>query len=288
MTVFDALARPGSEENLPLGHPNFTLIKGDIIDRSGLMSAMADHDVVFHCAAVLGVRSVTAAPLQTIKVNLTGSMNVLDCAGDLASLQRIVCFSTSEVFGRWAVGVTESSDAVIPSADEARWSYAASKLAEEHYAFALHREAGVPVTIIRPFNIYGPGQTGEGAVANFVRAAIEDRPLTVRAPGTQLRAWCFVDDLVDGVIKAAFHPTAVGQSFNIGNPWSVATTLDLAKRVIDRAGASSSIQLIDPTPDVEARTPSIQKAREMLGFEPSVSLDKGIDLTIAWFRKILG
>src|SRR5262249_62420013 len=125
----------------------------------------------------------------------------------------------------------------IGSVGEARWTYAVSKLAGEHMAFAYHDELRIPTVTVRPFNVYGPGQIGGGAIRAFIEAALAGNDLTVRGDGSQIRAWCYVDDMVAGVLACLARPEAVGQAFNIGNPRSSVTIFDLAQRIKRLTGA---------------------------------------------------
>ena len=287
VTIFDTFARGEPQYLAEMSPRHVRVVKGDVVDREPLLKEMTGHNLVFHCAAHLGVTSVQASPLQTLDVNIRGSAAVLDAASSLKDLRRIVCFSTSEVYGLRAVQVAESEPSSIPPPGDPRWSYAASKLAEEHYAFAHYYQDQLPVVVVRPFNIYGPGQLGEGAIANFIRRAIRREPLEVRSGGHQVRAWCFIDDLVDGVLLAASSPNAVGHAFNIGNPWEVETTLSLASRIVAATQSDSLVRHVSGGAEVEARVPDISKAAALLGYRPGVGLDEGISHTIAWFRERL-
>ena len=153
----------------------------------------------------------------------------------------MVCFSTSEVFGQQAFRSTETDSTVMGQVGEARWTYAVSKLAEEHLAIAYHQEKWLPTTVVRPFNVYGPGQVGEGALRNFIQRAINGEPIQIHGDGTQIRAWCYVDDMVEGVLLAMSHPKAVGESFNIGNQRAVTTIYGLASAVVRVLESSSPI-----------------------------------------------
>jgi UDP-glucose 4-epimerase len=225
--------------------------------------------------------------VDTLDTNIRGSANVLAAASGIAGVYRVICFSTSEIYGRHALGAKEGDPAVVPAVGAPRWAYAAGKLAEEHYAFAYQHQFGLPVTVVRPFNVYGPGQSGEGAVANFARAALTNSPIEIRNGGTQVRAWCYVDDLLDGVILAATRPEGNGQVFNIGNPKEVESTVGLAKRIIDLAGSQSAIEHVASGAEVEERSPDITKACDLLGYEPTVDLTEGLTRTIASFRREL-
>lgn len=287
VTIFDTFSRGQPQDRAERAPRNLRVVKGDVLDRDLLLKEMKGHNFIFHCAARLGVSTVLASPLQTLDINTRGSAGVLEAASSLSDLNRIVCFSTSEVYGIRAVHVAESDPSSIPPPGDPRWSYAASKLAEEHYAFAHHFQDQMPVVVIRPFNVYGPGQVGEGAIANFIKGAIRGAPLEVRSGGHQVRAWCFIDDLIDGVLLAASNPHGVGQAFNIGNPWEVETTLGLAKRIVAAAESDSLVRHVAGGAEVESRIPDISKAMSMLDYRPSISLDEGIGQTIAWFREDL-
>lgn len=285
VTIFDNFHRDALSRTRVGNDPSLTRIKGDVLDGEAVRRAMRGKDLVFHCAAIAGIDTVGRKPVTTLKVNVLGSLNVLEAAIDQSDMQRVVCFSTSEVFGRDANGVTEENDARIGPPGEPRWTYAAGKLAEEQFAAAFFIEHGLPTTVVRPFNVYGPRQVGEGAIRNFIIDALSGRPLTIRGDGTAVRAWTFVDDMVTGACLAATIPAASGNYFNIGDPRQPLSVNDLAERIIRAVGANSEIIHAQATgPDVNSRIPNIDKAMSILGFEPVVDLDKGIEMTIAHFR----
>ena len=183
--------------------------------------------------------------------------------------------------------MTEGDVSTIGSVGEARWTYAVSKLAGEHMARAYHDELGLPATTVHPFNVFGPGQIGGGAIRAFIEAALAGRDLTIHGDGSQIRAWCYVTDMVAGVLACLEHPAAVGQAFNIGNPRSAGD--DLRPRAAGSSGSPAARASIVFTPidcaDVELRIPNVEKARELLGWEPKVELDDGLARTIAWYRE---
>jgi UDP-glucose 4-epimerase len=270
-------------------HPNFTFVEGDVLDPDRLMDVFRGATHVVHCAGIAGVDTVLASPVRTMRVNVIGTYNVLEAAlqsGD--TLERLVDFSTSEVFGQHAFNVHEAHVTTIGSVGEARWTYAVSKLAGEHMAHAYHAELQLPTTSVRPFNVYGPGQIGGGAIRAFIEAALAGDDLTIHGDGSQIRAWCYVDDMVDGTLLALESPNAVGESFNIGNARSAVTIHDLAQRV-KRLSACAGGIVFHPLhyTDVELRIPNVDKARELLGFEAKVDLDEGLERTIAWYRERL-
>jgi UDP-glucose 4-epimerase len=267
-------------------HPNFTFVEGDVLDLERLTDIVSGATHVVHCAGIAGVDTVLASPVRTMRVNVIGTYNVLEAAiQSRDTIERLVDFSTSEVFGQYAFNVHEAHVTTIGSVGEARWTYAVSKLAGEHMAHAYHAELGLPTASVRPFNVYGPGQIGGGAIRAFIEAALEERDLTIHGDGSQIRAWCYVDDMVDGALLALEHPSAAGESFNIGNARSAVTIHDLAQRVKRLSGCPGEIvfQPLHYT-DVELRIPNVDKARDLLGFEAKVDLDEGLERTIAWYR----
>src|SRR5438105_9190254 len=152
-----------------------------------------------------------------------------------------------------------------------RWTYAVSKLAGEHMAHAYHEELGLPAVTVHPFNVFGPGQSGGGAIRAFIEAALAGRDLVLHGTGSQIRAWCYVDDMVEAALLCLERPEAVGHSFNVGNPRSTVTILDLAQRIKRLTGCPGEI-VHRPLHyvDVEIRIPNVGKARELLGWESTV------------------
>jgi UDP-glucose 4-epimerase len=285
VVLFDNLARNSLKDKSFRGHKQLTLVEGDVLDYDTLARAMQGADIVVHCAAIAGIDTVIKSPVQTMRVNMIGSANVLAAAAALSRVDRVVCFSTSEVFGQTAFRSSETDNTVMGKVGEARWTYAVSKLAEEHLAISYYKEHWLPTAVVRPFNVYGPGQVGEGALRTFIQRAVANEPIEIHGDGTQIRAWCYVDDMVDGVLLAMAHPRAVGESFNIGNQRAVTTIFGLANTVVRVLDSSSKIAFIRRDyVDVELRVPAVTKARELLGFEAKVDLDEGIRRTAAFYR----
>ena len=285
IVVFDNLARDSLSDKPYRGHANLSVVKGDVLDAGAVESAMKGANVVVHCAAIAGIDSVSKSPVRTLRVNILGSAHVLEAASKLEKCERAVFFSTSEIFGQHAFRVSETDRAQVGAVGEPRWVYAVGKLAEEHLAIAYHQELGLPSVVVRPFNVYGPGQVGEGAIRNFVMRALKDEPIQIYGDGTQIRSWCYVDDMVDAVMLALEKPAAVGQSFNIGNERATATMTALVETTIRVLGSKSSVKYVKRDgPDVELRIPATAKATELLGFTAKVDLDEGIRRTGDHFR----
>jgi dTDP-glucose 4,6-dehydratase len=238
-------------------------------------------------AAIAGVDAVVKSPTTTMKVNSLGTWNLLDTLRPhLYQLERFVYLSTSEVFGLSAYNVTEQHSTNLPPVGEARWVYSVSKLASEHYVYGYEYEFGLCATIVRPFNVYGPGQIGEGAVHAFVKQAILGEPLQVHGTGNQIRSWCYIDDAVHALLMVLEKDEAIHQVFNIGNPRGTVTILDLAKKIVQLANSTSPIVHVPQrSADVGLRIPDIGQATGLLGYAPAVDLDEGLRRTITWYRE---
>jgi UDP-glucose 4-epimerase len=289
IVAVDNLHRDALSQTELADHPNFTLHQGDVLDADLIRDLAQGATHIVHCAGIAGVDTVLQSPVRTMRVNVIGTYNVLEAGVATAdTLERLVDFSTSEVFGSQAFRVAETSATVTGSVGEARWTYAVSKLAGEHMSHAYHAELGLPTTSVRPFNVYGPGQIGGGAIRAFIEAALAGEDLTIHGDGSQIRAWCYVDDMVRGTLLALEHPNAVGESFNIGNARSAVTIYDLAQRIKRLTGCPGEI-VFRPLhyTDVELRIPNVDKARDLLGFEAGVELDDGLARTVAWYRSRL-
>jgi len=268
-------------------HPHFSFVQGDVLDAELLAEVVKGATHLVHAAAIAGVDTVIESPVRTMRVNLIGTYNTLEAAlRTKDTMERFIEFSTSEVFGTYAFKVDEQHVTTQGSVGEARWTYAVSKLAGEHMAHAYHDELGLPTVSVRPFNVYGPGQIGGGAIRAFIETALAGRDLVIHGDGSQIRAWCYVDDMVDGTLRCLEHPAAVGQAFNIGNPRATVTIYDLAQRIrrLTDADVDITFQPLHYA-DVELRIPNVEKAREVLGFEAKVDLDEGLEKTIAWYRE---
>ena len=286
--VFDNFHRDTLTNSPFAKHPNLTVIRGDVLDYELVVKSMAGSNIIIHAAAIAGIDTVIKRPTHTMRVNMIGTANVLEAARINNISERIIDFSTSEVFGSMAFKVSEGMDTVSGSAGEGRWTYAVSKLAGEHLNMAYYKEFGLPTVSIRPFNVYGPGQTGEGALQIFIKRALKNEDIFIYGDGNQIRAWCYVDDFVDGLLRCIENPAAIGQSFNIGNARAVVTTYGLAQTVCRVLTSSSKILFKPPlSADIELRIPSVEKAYELLGFKAKIDLEEGIRNTAIWIDKNL-
>jgi dTDP-glucose 4,6-dehydratase len=289
VTVYDSLSRNSLKDSGLWGHPNIKVVQGDILDYSNVKDSIP-HDVhyVIHMAAIAGIDTVIKDPVRTMEVNMIGTYHVLKAIRELnlsGQIGRFMSFSTSEVFGINAFRVDEKSSTNLQPVGEARWTYSVSKLAGEHLVYSHHKTLNLNTVIIRPFNIYGPGQVGEGAIHHFILRAIKNKPLYIHGEGDQIRSWCYIDDMVNGILLCLEKDSAVGEAFNIGNPRGTITVSGLAEKVIRLAQSESEMQHVPKGyVDVELRIPNIDKARDLLGFEPIIDLNEGITRTLQWYR----
>ncbi len=289
IVLFDNLHHDAVSATPLLKLPNVKLFRGDVRDKFAVAQALAGANHIIHMASIAGVDTVMKAPVLTMQVSLQGTMNVLEVAQAMRErgedVRRVVDFSTSEVFGRYAFNVAETDATSLGAVGEARWTYAVAKLATEHLCANYHKQYGLPTVAIRPFNIYGPRQVGTGAIHHFVRHALRNEPLTIHNDGSQIRSWCYIDDIIDGMLLVLTKEAAVGQSFNIGSPRSTVTIHQLARDIVRLANSTSTLNCVPWNfPDVELRVPDISKARTLLGYEPQLDLEEGLARTIAWYK----
>ena len=276
VVVFDNLHRNALQFAHLEGHKNLTFIKGDVLDFADVRKAVEGCQIVIHCAAIAGVYTVDRSAVRTMEVNMLGTHQVVKAALEVG-VERFVEFSTSEVYGSFIHKGKEDDFTPIGPIGESRWVYAASKLASEHLSYAHYREDKLPLAIVRPFNVYGPRQVGDGAIRGMTLQALRDLPITLYNDGTQIRSWCFVSDFCDGVLRCCENPAAIGHAFNIGNPQGTATNFELANLIIRLTNSKSEIVFKPhPGPEVELRVPAIDKAMTMLGYRPTVSLESGV------------
>lgn len=285
IVVYDNFHRDTLSKSKFWNHPNIEIIKGDVLDFDLLKISMVSADIVVHAAGIAGIDTVIIDPVKTMRVNMIGTANVLEAAKFNQIKDRIIDFSTSEVFGTMSYRSSETDSAVSGSAGEARWTYAVSKLAGEHLANAYYRQYDLPVVTVRPFNVYGPGQTGEGALQIFIKKALKNEDIHIHGDGNQIRAWCYVDDFVECIVRCIESPNAIGESFNIGNARAVMTILGLAEAICRVLGSKSRIVFKEAlSADIAIRIPSVGKAEKILGFKAQIDLEEGIKRTAEWLK----
>lgn len=275
-----------------LENDRFHFVNDSILNVGTLERLVRQADLIFHLAAVVGVKYVVQDPLGAIVTNVRGTENVLELA--FKYWVQTVIASSSEIYGKsTAVPLSEDGDRLLGPTIVDRWSYSDAKAIDEYFALAYARK-GLPVTVLRYFNAYGPrlDPLGYGSVvAHFLSQALRGDPLTVYDDGEQTRCFTYVSDTVEGTIRAATVREAAGQVFNIGSDWEI-TINDLAHMVRDLTGTSSEIVRVPYSAayglrfeETRRRVPDVTRAREALGFEARTPLDEGLRRTLDWFRE---
>ena len=292
VTVLDNLST-GNLSNLTPVSSEITFVEGDILNADLVESEVRRADLVYHLAAAVGVGNIMANPLESIITNTTGTEHVLRSCHRHST--RVLLASTSEIYGKTPkLPMAEDDDRILGSTAISRWSYSTSKALDEHLAFAFATE-GLQVSIVRYFNSYGPhlDEKGYGSViANFIRQARDGDPLTVHGDGLQTRCFTFVADTVRGTILAGTKDEALGSVFNIGSNFEVSIA-DLARLIVDKTKSSSPITNVSyeqrygtSFEDTRRRVPSLDRAREVLGYTPTINLSEGLDRTLAWWNLV--
>ena len=261
-------------------NPNFTFVVGSILDETLMAPLVSECDMIYHLAAAVGVFLVVHSPVRTIETTSGGTNTVLKLAW--LAKKKILLASSSEVYGKRAeVPFREDDDLVLGPPNKGRWSYACSKLLDEFLALAYHRERGLPVVIARFFNIVGPRQVGRYGmvVPRFVQQARDGGPITIFGDGTVTRSFTHVADAVGCITRLAAEPKAEGQVVNVGNDREVSIN-ELAQTVREIVNPKAEIKRIpyeqayaEGFEDLPRRVPDISKARELVGYRPTHSLD---------------
>jgi UDP-glucose 4-epimerase len=257
--------------------------RGSVLDQWAVLDAMEGCDYVIHLAALLGVYMSTNHALECLDVNILGTRNVLECAVK-SRVKKVLFSSSSEVYGEPKVIPIPETAPLAPKSE-----YGVSKVVGEEYCRAYHRRFGLPFSIVRFFNVYGDRQRDDFVMSVFTNAALMGKPLNLNGDGNQVRAFCYVEDVVDGVTKVLFSDKTAGGVYNLGNPDAAVSMRDLALKIVREAGQPES--LIQRTPsgtedrtlarDIQNRLPDITKARETVGFNPRVTLEEGIRRVLA-------
>jgi UDP-glucose 4-epimerase len=303
--LVDALMEQGHEvtviDNLSVGKASniehhlesdcFHFVNDSILNVSALERLVRQVDLIYHLAAVVGVKYVVEDPLNAIITNVRGTENVLELA--FKYWVRTVIASSSEIYGKSTdVPLREDSDRLLGPTTVGRWSYSDAKAIDEYFALAYARK-GLPVTVVRYFNAYGPrlDPTGYGSViAKFISQALRDEPLTVYDDGEQTRCFTYVADGVEGTVRATRVREATGHVFNIGSNRETSVN-ELAHLIRRLTGSTSEIVHVPyetayglAFEETRRRMPDVTRAREMLDFEARTPLEDGLRRTLEWFK----
>jgi UDP-glucose 4-epimerase len=268
----------GKEKNLEKisKFSNFNLIKQDILNFDELLKAMKKVEIVFHLAAQPGVRYSFNNPYSTNKINIEGTLNVLNAAIK-CGVEKIIYASSSSVYGRYAsIPFKENSNTEPISI------YGASKLCAENYCKIFYLNYDLNVVSLRYFTVYGPRQRTDMAIHKFVRQIKEGTPITIYGDGEQTRDFTYIDDIIEGSILAASIKDIGGLVFNIGSGKNISINelIDILK---DKLGAATTIYTEKKKGDIRHTLADISKANKILNYHPKISLEKGLDKFIKWF-----
>ncbi len=292
VTVLDNLS-VGKVSNIEhhLSSEQFHFVNGSILDLSTLERLIRQTDLIYHLAAVVGVKYVVEDPLQAIITNVRGTENVLELA--FKYWVRTVVASSSEVYGKSTqVPLQEDSDRLLGPTTVGRWSYSDAKAIDEYFALAYAKK-GLPVSAVRYFNAYGPRLDPKGygsVIAKFMTQALRNEPLTVYDNGEQTRCFTFVGDTIEGTIRAATLREAVGHVFNIGSSRETSIN-ELARLILELTGSEAEIEHVSYSAvygsnfeETRRRVPDVSRALDVLGFEAQTPFDEGLRRTLAWFK----
>jgi len=277
-----------------LNSPNFTLVKGSILDKEVLDPIVKDVDYVFHLAAAVGVFNIVKNPLSSLLTNIRGTENVLEAAH--SSDTPVFLTSSSEVYGKnTSDSLGENDDRILGSPVTMRWSYSEAKAIDESLAYAYFIEKRLQTRIVRFFNTVGPRQLGTYGmvVPRFINSALKNKPITIFGDGNQTRCFAHVFDAVDAVLAIAFAENTIGKVINIGNNFEISIN-DLAQRIITETGSKSEVVYVpyeeaygDGFEDMERRVPNIDLIKELVGWEPTRNLSTMIADISAEIKKDL-
>jgi nucleoside-diphosphate-sugar epimerase len=281
LTVLDNGWRSGDEA--PEG---VEVVSADIRDVDAVRRAVAGSETVVHLAAIQGTENFYKYPELVLDVNVRGALNVVDaCVAE--GVKRLVFSSSSEVYGIPTKFPTpESEPLVVPDPLNPRWSYGGSKIIGELAIANAARLHGFEFTILRYHNVYGPRMGSDHVIPQFIRRLELGEEFTVQGDGEQRRSFCYIDDAVAVTVVSALEPRAAGAILNIGNPAEEVSINDLVRSLSRIAGKHIEPRYVPFEGEgTRRRLPDISRARELLGFEPSIRLEDGLQRTYAWYAQ---
>lgn len=280
VTILDDLST-GSVTNLDTIQQKYKFVNGNVLDKKLVDSLVKESDFVVHLAAALGVLKIVNNPLESLKINIQGTENVLESVDKYK--KPVLVASTSEIYGKnYKVPLSEEDDRVVGHPLIARWSYSESKAVDESLAYFYFLQNDLPIRIVRFFNTVGPRQVGNYGmvVPRFVKSALAGEPLQVYGSGDQIRCFCHVSDAVRALVLIMDSTKTIGQVYNVGNNQQI-SILELARKIIDVTGSKSEIVKIPYSEaypggfeDMQMRVPDISKIKNLLGWVPEIGLDK--------------
>ena len=286
----------GSKKNIEpfLNNKNFEFHQADVRDFDSIKKIAKNITGIIHLAAFKIPRYGNA--MDTLLINSKGTENILEIAKDIKNC-KVLFSSTSDVYGKNPnVPFAEDAPLVVGETNIKRWSYAVSKIFDEHLCYAYIEKYNIPITIVRYFGGYGPNQNTTwwgGPQSVFINAILNNKPIEVHGDGSQTRGFTYIDDMINGTFLAFENEKANGEVFNIGNENEI-TILNLAKLIWKISGkrGDAPIKLIPyenfgKYEDVKRRVANINKAKKVLGYEPKVGLEEGLRITYSWQKGLM-
>ena len=270
----------GAKRNLEKVIDKVEFVEGDVRDYNTVNKVMKGMDTVFHLASIQGTKHFYEVPDATLEVGLIGALNVAKAAIK-NKIERILFPSSSEVYGTPQFFPTaEDHPLIIPDAKNPRWSYSIEKIASESVFLNYAKKFGFDATIVRIHNAYGPRMGWEHVIPEFIRRLELKELFTVQGNGSETRSFCYVSDIVDGIILAAGKEEGKNEIFNLGNPKEEYSINSLIKLMGKFSGKNiTPIYLERREGSTKRRRPDISKAEKMIGFKPKINLERGFKLT---------
>jgi len=292
VTIVDDFSRGRADEEIAslVARPNVSVENADLTDPTAWASLGRGYDEVYHLAAVIGVKHVLARPYDVVRVNALSTIHLLDWFVR-GGAQKVVFSSTSEAYA-WTrqfhelpLPTPEDVPLSLTSLNDPRSSYAGSKIFGELAVNQYCRAHDARFTVVRYHNVYGPRMGREHVIPElFERALGGEDPLVVYS-ASHTRAFCFISDAVEATIAVMRDPRADGLTFNIGNDSEEVAIEDLAQRIVAQVAPGVEIEPKTAANDpIERRCPDISRARRLVGYEPKVALDEGLERTLAWYE----
>lgn len=275
-----------------LSNPNFGIAVETILNETVMDRLVSECDMIYHLAAAVGVELIVSKPVSVIETNILGSEMVLKLANRY--LKKVLITSTSEIYGKSdKIPFKEEDDRVLGPTIKSRWSYSSSKAIDEFLSLAYYKEKNLQVIIVRLFNTVGPRQTGQYGmvIPRMVSRALKNEPISVYGDGEQTRCFTFVSDVVKAFIDLANHPGAIGQIFNLGNDKAISIK-ELAYMIKRMTNSKSEVVFIpydkayeEGFEDMRVRIPDVSKIKNLIGFQPKVSLEEILMKVIEYMKK---
>ncbi len=266
---------------------DFEVFKGDVRDFESTLKALKGVGIVFHLAALIGIPYSYETPVAYIKTNIEGTYNILEAAKQIGGVERIVHISTSEVYGTAKYVPIDENHPYNPQSP-----YAATKVAADMLALSYYRSFDLPVTVVRPFNTFGPRQSLRAVIPTIITQFISGRNEIKIGNLETKRDFLFVKDTAYGIIEVGLHPETIGDVFNIGTgqSYSISEVIALVKEITGKniKVVQDESRFRPEKSEVEILQCNFEKAKSLTGWRPQYSFRKGLEETILWYENNLG